>query len=482
MYHDFFGLNAAPFKITPDPQLFYSGGHRGLALEALVYAIVHGEGIVKVVGEVGSGKTMLCRMLEHNLPATIEIVYLANPSLSPDLILHAIAFEMGLPIQADSSRLVVMHSLQQALLEKHANHRQVVVFVEEAQGMPLATLEEIRLLSNLETAHHKLLQIVLFGQPELDQQLAIASIRQLKERITHAIYLAPLSRADIEHYLHFRMQSVGYRGPPIFTKAAVQQLQYYSCGLMRRINILADKALLAAYANNQHYVQPAHIRLAAQDSGFQVKTRQQLAQHGLLAVLILGLIGGVLWLSPHSEQLQHWLTHTFSALKPAPVPTTTAKPPDPSPETPITPPPIAPTAMPDPVSSNPSAPDFILSLTAAEIEALSEPLQSRVRATQTWLKTQVLHSYVIQVLQVPTENSVAVARLLQQAELNSLLPYLYVIEQNAHWNLLYGAFPDEPSAQIAMAALPPILQNNRPYLRRLASFQPVTTESHRPNE
>ncbi len=172
MYYEYFGLKQPPFKITPDTSLFFPGGDRGAILDALIYAIVSGEGIVKLVGEVGSGKTTLCRMLEKELPDNIEIVYLANPSLSPDNILHAIAFELGLHVNANESRLQVMNELQNYLLERHAENKQVVVFVEEAQSMPIATLEEIRLLSNLETANSKLLQIVIFGQPELDSMIA----------------------------------------------------------------------------------------------------------------------------------------------------------------------------------------------------------------------------------------------------------------------------------------------------------------------
>jgi len=184
MYLEHFGLKRPPFKITPDTSLFYSGNKRGAALEALKYAICSGEGIIKVVGEVGSGKTMLCRMLEIELGDDIDVVYIANPSLSPDNILHVIAFELKLSITSNSSKLEVMQKLQTYLLEKHAHNKQVVVFVEEAQGMPIETLEEIRLLSNLETNDDKLLQMVLFGQPELDEKLRNNSIRQLKERIT----------------------------------------------------------------------------------------------------------------------------------------------------------------------------------------------------------------------------------------------------------------------------------------------------------
>ena len=158
MYCHHFGFHQPPFKITPDPALFFPGGNRGAVLDALIYAIGRGEGIVKVVGEVGSGKTMLCRMLEREIPDNCEVIYLANPNLSPEEILPAIAYELKLAIPLGATKPMVMHQLHDYLLAKHADNRRVVMFVEEAQGMPLATLEEIRLLSNLETAQDKLLQ------------------------------------------------------------------------------------------------------------------------------------------------------------------------------------------------------------------------------------------------------------------------------------------------------------------------------------
>lgn len=268
MYYAAFGLRHPPFKITPDTRLFFPGGNRGAVLEALVYAIVSGEGIVKVVGEVGSGKTMLCRMLEVELPENVEIVYLANPSLAPDQILHAIAFELKLPGDGTEDRLKVMHALHEFLVRKHAENRRVVVFVEEAQSMPIETLEEIRLLSNLETNDDKLLQIVLFGQPELDVSLAEPRIRQLKERITYSFYLSPLSTDEVQSYLESRLRASGYRGVGLFTPAAIRSIGRYSRGLTRRINILADKALLAAFAGNAVAVTRRHVRRAARDSEF----------------------------------------------------------------------------------------------------------------------------------------------------------------------------------------------------------------------
>jgi MSHA biogenesis protein MshM len=268
MYYDYFGFSQPPFKITPDTNLFYSGGDRGAILDALLYAILNGEGIVKVVGEVGSGKTMLCRMLEKELPENVEVVYLVNPSISPENTLHAIAFELKLAVNAGTSRFEVMNQLQKYLLQRHSENRQVVVFVEEAQSMPIATLEEIRLLSNLETQQSKLLQIVLFGQPELDEMIAKPEIRQLKERITYSFQLTPFKTNDIREYINTRVRACGYRAGELFDETALKQIEHYSKGLLRRINILADKSLLAAFAENKHKVTGKHTRLAARDSEF----------------------------------------------------------------------------------------------------------------------------------------------------------------------------------------------------------------------
>lgn len=308
MYYDYFGLNQPPFRITPDTSLFFPGGNRGAVLEAMIYAITSGEGIVKVVGEVGSGKTMLCRMLSVELPENVEVVYLANPNLSPDNILHAIAFELKLDVAPDDDRLQVMNKLQDFLLERHAQNQQVVVFVEEAQSMPLATLEEIRLLSNLETRQNKLLQIVLFGQPELDQMIAKKEIRQLKERITYSFYLNPLKQEEIRDYLNTRLRACGYRANDPFSKSAVRAISRFSKGLIRRINILADKAMLAAYAGNLHTVSAKHVRAAARDSEFIVLWQRYSRAFGIACVLVLLLLAVLLL--PGRQHLYSYLDET----------------------------------------------------------------------------------------------------------------------------------------------------------------------------
>ncbi|MCP4765361.1 MAG: AAA family ATPase [Gammaproteobacteria bacterium] len=302
MYEEYFGLERPPFKITPDTSLFYDGGKRGDILAALVYAIHRGEGIVKVVGEVGSGKTMLCRMLQLKLPDTVEIVYIANPSVSADDILFVIAHELSLPVVKEASKHEVMHMLQDYLLQRHMENKQVVLFVEEAQGMPLDTLEEIRLLSNLETDENKLLQIILFGQPELDQNLAQQSIRQLRERITHNFELEPLTRDEIHYYLNFRMRQVGYTGPELINNTVAKKVEQHSAGLLRRINIIADKILLSAFAEGTHNLSSKHVTAAVNDSSFAQEVERKTSPARWRGLLLLVALIFALYLSR-----DHWL-------------------------------------------------------------------------------------------------------------------------------------------------------------------------------
>lgn len=300
MYLEFFGLEKPPFRITPDTQAFYEGDNRGSTLSALCYAIGHNEGIIKVIGEVGSGKTMLCRMLPLKLDDSIDIVYLAHPSLSPEHTLHAIAHELGLDISPDADKLTVMHLLHETLLERHVNNRRVVTLVEEAQGMPLESLEELRLLTNLETDEHKLMQIVLFGQPELDDNLQKHQIRQLRERIIHSLYLSPLKKNDVHSYLNFRLRSVGYKGPDLFSEKIAKLMTKHSEGLVRRINIIADKALLAAYVEDRHTLTKKDVKQAVKESNFNKHRDWKWAPWSMAAMI--GLIG-VLILSTQPSEL-----------------------------------------------------------------------------------------------------------------------------------------------------------------------------------
>jgi len=222
LYLEHFGLREPPFRITPHTDFFFTGANRGPTLDALIYAITQDEGIVKVTGEVGSGKTMLCRMLLEKLPDEVESLYLANPSLSRSEILGAIADELGIPVDGKTTHSMI-RTLQDALVQRYANGRRVVILIDEAHAMPAESLEEIRLLSNLESKATKLLQIALFAQPEIEDRLAANDMRQLRERITQHFNLSPLKADEVGGYLEFRLRAAGYRGPTLLPHAPLNK-------------------------------------------------------------------------------------------------------------------------------------------------------------------------------------------------------------------------------------------------------------------
>jgi len=266
LYLDHFGLTELPFGITPDTSFTVITRSHQEALNTLLVALNSGEGFIKITGEVGTGKSLLCRRLLQALPEGSVSAYLPNPYLAPRTLLLALAEELGveLDIQADDYHL--LKSVNHALLSHAAAERQVVVCIDEAQAMPLETLESLRLLSNLETEKRKLLQIVLFGQPELDRKLAEPSVRQLLQRIAFHYRLSGLAREEVGNYLAHRLRVAGYRGESIFGSRAVRCIHRASHGTPRLLNILAHKALLAVYGEGKHAVGAKHVRQAAADT------------------------------------------------------------------------------------------------------------------------------------------------------------------------------------------------------------------------
>jgi MSHA biogenesis protein MshM len=307
MYLEHFGLTEPPFRITPVTVFFFSGANRGEILDALIYSISEVEGIIKVSGEVGSGKTMLCRMLLEKLPPHIEAIYLANPSLSREEMLYAIADGLGLNINGERVG-IIMQNIQNKLEEKARNGKRIVVLVDEAHAMPPDTLEELRLLYNLQVGNAKLLQIVLFGQPELNAKLDQPNMRQLKDRIAHHFHMQPLSRSILENYLMFRMRAAGYHGPNIFSPGAIKLIASSSNGLMRRVNILADKSLLAAFVDDTYYIKPQHVQAALRDSELDPASARPLKKllwgGGSAALLLLALAAWWIFGNPQSPQQQ----------------------------------------------------------------------------------------------------------------------------------------------------------------------------------
>lgn len=266
MYLDHFGLSELPFGITPDTSFTVLTRSHQEALNTLLVALNSGEGFIKITGEVGTGKSLLCRRLLQALPENAVSAYLPNPYLAPRTLLLALAEELGVAVDSASDDYHLLKCVNQALLAYAGDERPVVVCIDEAQAMPLETLESLRLLSNLETEKRKLLQIVLFGQPELDRKLAEPSVRQLLQRIAFHYRLGSLGREEVGNYLAHRLRVAGYRGDELFAPRAVRSLHRASRGTPRLLNILAHKSLLAVYGEGKHAVLSRHVRQAAADT------------------------------------------------------------------------------------------------------------------------------------------------------------------------------------------------------------------------
>jgi len=467
MYLEHFGLKEAPFRITPHTDFFFQGANRGATLEALLYAITQDEGIVKVSGEVGSGKTMLCRVLMERLPAGVETIYLANPSLSRDEILFALGDELKLQLEKDRPTRI-LRVLQEHLLRLFGEGRRVVVLIDEAHAMPDESLEEIRLLSNLESNRHKLLQIVLFGQPELDEHLDTAGMRQLKERVTHSFRLEPLVRSDIESYVDFRMRAAGYRGPKVFTGEAIRLIARASQGLTRRINILADKALLAAYAGGSHAVAAAEVKRAVRDSEFyRPRSGAQKIRIGA-AALAAGLVLG-------------WGTHvllsigapTASSGSRLPLPVGSAAPSSAS-SARSSAPAVAALAPVEPpkregVAQAISAPPADAAPRKPLPPAQGELAKQRFEATQEWLRSTRGDRYAIQLATVNSGELAQLEDFLRKASASlpadELLVYSVKIDGKQHYRVAYGSFSSGAEALQAIRGLPRLLAAYQPYPR-----------------
>ena len=459
MYLEHFGLREAPFRITPHTEFFFSGANRGTTLEALMYAITAGEGMVKVTGEVGSGKTMLCRVLMERLPQTVEMIYLAVPSLTRDEMLAAIASDLEIDA-AGANTTQLVRALQERLIEIHAQGRQVVALIDEAHAMPLATLEEIRLLSNLETGKEKLLQIVLFGQPELDEHLALPHMRQLKERITHSFNLAPLPPRDVRDYVNFRLRAAGYHGPDLFGAEALRLIAEASEGLTRRINIYADKTLLAAFAAGTHTVSGDHARAAITDTQIVVNRRttpRRLAAVAATARVAGGVIGFVVAQFVSPPPSVPGPAQAAVAAKPPPAAPAATQPP-PAEAVPVAATASAPAPKPAPAArpsaAAPASDDVVAARLAAGRELIAEGSPAR---------------FAVQLMVTDAREKPYLGAYLAEASKPLGSERLYVVPTAGadapRVAVLYGPFKDRDEASAALGSLPEALRQFRPFVR-----------------
>ena len=292
MYLAHFGLHELPFGITPDTSFAYACAGHQEALNTLLVAVKNGEGFIKITGEVGTGKTLLCRKFLSTLDDSYASAYIPNPYLEPRTLLLALAEELGVTLAREDDQHHLIKGLTQALLGFAGQGKSVVLCLDEAQAMPIESLEALRLLTNLETEKRKLLQVVLFGQPELDDKLAEDSVRQLRQRITFQYRLGELGGAELDYYLAHRLRVAGYRGNRLITKPAVRALHRASGGTPRLVNVLAHKSLLLAFGEGAQQVTPHHVRAATNDTP---SARQQSWWWLGFAMLVVSA-GGIGWM------------------------------------------------------------------------------------------------------------------------------------------------------------------------------------------
>lgn len=292
MYCSFFGLQKLPFKISPDLSFFYKQASRDEIVQALRYSVERGDSIIKVVGEVGVGKTTLLRLLAEQLPNHYQKVYISSPNLSALDLLKFICSELSLETIHANTKLDLINRLNTFLIEEYSQGRRVVMLIDESQSMTLDTLEEIRLLGNLETEEDKLLQMVLFGQPELDLTLKDSRVKPLKDRIACNVSIPSLNTEEVMRYLNYRMRVAGYMGQDLFNLKIAKHIQKRTHGLPRSINLLADKLLMVAYSKGDHKLKLKHFK--SLDSEFSKHRFQWGVSFGLMmivAVLGWGIYG-----------------------------------------------------------------------------------------------------------------------------------------------------------------------------------------------
>lgn len=275
MYLEHFKLNELPFSLTPNTNFYCDLPTHQEALNVLILGLKQGEGFIKIIGEVGTGKTLLCRLLLNTLDEYFITAYIPNPDQNSHGLRMSLAFELGLNPSPDIPQHLLLDLITQCLLTIHQSGKKVVLIIDEAQALPNDCLEAIRLLTNLETEEKKLLQVVLFGQPELDLKLNQHALRQLKQRITFAYHLKSLNKKQMELYLYHRLAKAGYTYGMIFSRGAKNRLFRASHGLPRLLNVLCHKSLLVSYGRGLRYVDTHAMKRAIADTESTMMTQKQ---------------------------------------------------------------------------------------------------------------------------------------------------------------------------------------------------------------
>ena len=299
MYLRFFGFSSTPFSLSPDTEHYVSlDGHKQ-CWDTLVYALSTGEGFVKIIGEVGTGKTIMCRKLlrflhnKEEAGADYVSLYIPNPLLSPTGLFRALAAELNLSPGEHVNTTIILEQINREMLNLAKEKKSLVIIIDEAQALPAETLEALRLITNLETEKHKLVQVVLFAQNELNNLLNQYEFRQLRQRITFSCLMEPLSLSSTSHYLKHRLFQAGYSGEQLFSPGAIRLVYRYSRGIPRLINILSQKALLAAFARQSHKVGRQDVQAAWSDQSDSTLAtdRRPIWTISILLLCILALAG-----------------------------------------------------------------------------------------------------------------------------------------------------------------------------------------------
>ncbi|MBF0615071.1 MAG: AAA family ATPase [Magnetococcales bacterium] len=521
MYLDHFGFHAHPFAITPDTGLFFSGGARGDILEQLLQAVAAGEGFIQVVGEVGSGKTMLCRLLCRRLPPTTHVALLLNPALPPEELIGAVLQEFRIPWPAESGQTARHQALLEFLVSLEQRGERAVILIEEAQGLTPATLEALRLISNLETEQRKLVSILLFGQPGLERLLRRAECRQILERITTRLTLPALTLHETGLYLNNRVHLSGYRGPQLFAPVVVRRIHRASRGSVRQINLLAEKALIQATRHGAHVITSRHVRPAFLTLG-RIPGMVQKYIPGLAAAGLLVFLAGTL--SWHGGT---WNEMPWKTLPASPVATENLPVPDVLAAVPPTEEPknlsqqsadsqtrltlsrtLSPILPRTPTGPQPQNATMLASLTVTSLPAraartdlikplkptvrevatlpvntVADPMEERVRAAHRWLESSQGTRYTIQLIHLRQDKGIQqLDRALTMAQPDLHARKLKVFRlRNQKWMVYLGEFDSEQEAQEAILRLPQELRAGNPRALPIDRVKTLVRDHIRPN-